>query len=153
MARLRGLNQSRATRCCATCCPWCGGEDKIHSHSFRASWCAPAGPLHNMKETAPWRCAFVFIVFALLASELTVMAKTIKTASTIVETVSFTLCGEDKNIFSIPSLFRWSNHQPFAFGILRITVYNPSMILTSPTAASIGQSCPRGAQFFCPFPR
>ena len=52
MARLRGLNQSRATRCCATCCPWCGGEDKIHSHSFRASWCAPAGPLHNVKENS-----------------------------------------------------------------------------------------------------
>ena len=52
MVRLRGLNQSRATRCCATCCPWCGGEDKIHSHSFRASWCAPAGPLHNVKENS-----------------------------------------------------------------------------------------------------
>ena len=76
--RLRPLNQSRATRCCATCCPWCGGEDKIHSHSFRASWCAPAGPLHNVKETAPWRCAFVFIVFALLASELAVGVITTK---------------------------------------------------------------------------
>ena len=52
--------------------------DKIHSRSLRASWCVPVGPLHNMKETAPWRCAFVFIVFALLASELAVRAKTIK---------------------------------------------------------------------------
>ena len=77
MGRLWGLNQARATRCGATCCPCCGGEDKIHSHSFRASWCAPAGPLHNVKETAPWRC-IRFIAITPTTSELAVGVITTK---------------------------------------------------------------------------
>ena len=71
-------------------------EDKIHSHSFRASWCAPAGPLHNVKETAPWRC-IRFIVITPTTSELAVGVITTKRPQlSIVETVSFTFGGEDK---------------------------------------------------------
>ena len=69
MGRLWGLNQARATRCGATCCPCCGGEDKIQ--------CAPAGPLHNVKETAPWRC-IRFIAITPTTSELAVGVITTK---------------------------------------------------------------------------
>ena len=54
---------------------WRRGQDSL---AFaRASWCAPAGPLHNVKETAPWRC-IRFIAITPTTSELAVGVITTK---------------------------------------------------------------------------
>ena len=105
---------------CAVGCSF-GGEDEIGSHSLSPSRSAPAGALHNVKETAPG--GVPHFSPAPNNKQACMGANKKRLRPYLVTTVSFTLCGEDEKILEIPSIYRWFHYQPFTiFGLVKFFI-------------------------------